>query len=209
MRRSLTVVLLFTLAIGCGGSDQPGAQGTGGLATATATAATATAKLATTGCSAAGQKSESPQKQGTPEKLGDMRSEIIQAARNCDYDALEKLALDGDESFNYSFGEPNEGDARAPGEYWKSLEADDEPVLETLVRVLRLRPEETTVDGEELYVWPAAAAGDDPSERERSAVEEAFKDENVDEWFTDEGYVGPRAGITEDRDWLFYVTGGD
>ena len=213
MRKPMSVALFLVLVFACGGSgdDRPNAAGSpAGTSAATSTAAataTATARV-NRDCSAATLKNEGPMPQEIPQDVKDVRTEIIQAASRCDFDELGKLAQQGDDSFNYSFGESAARDEGDPGRYWEDLEDDDQPVMATLIRVLRLAPRKTSGDGGDLHVWPAAAAGE-PSEKDREAVEAAFKDENVDEWFTDDGYLGPRAGITEEGDWLFYVTGGD
>lgn len=215
MRKLCSAMLLLLLASACGGSgNRPAANesparapGTAG-ATSTATATAAARDGAQRKCSVGTLKNRGPDPQEIPADVKSVRKKIIQAAGRCDYDALRTLAQEGDGSFSYSFGESTDRAEGDPGRYWRDLEDDDQPVLATLVRVLRLAPGKTSVEGDDLFVWPAAAAGD-ASEKDREAVEGAFKDENVDEWFTDDGYLGPRAGITADGDWIFFVSGGD
>ena len=211
MRRSLFVAVVLVLGAGCGGSGDSGTpnEKAGASPGATSTA-TATAVARPSGnCSAAEPIRQGPAKQDIPDKVAITRSEIIKSSVACEYGKLEELALGGGDSFNYSFGESAARDDAEPAAYWEELEEDDEPVLATLVRVLRLKPGKSSAEGSEIIVWPAAAGADDPSDKDREAVEDMFKDENVDEWFTDDGYLGPRAGITTDGDWIFYVTGGD
>lgn len=80
--------------------------------------------------------------------------------------------------FNYSFGA--EGD---PAGYWREIEEQgDERPLEALVELLDGPFATIDNDGQTIYVWPSAAVEQDD-------------------------YLGYRAGIDGDGDWLYFVAG--
>ena len=155
-------------------------------------------------CSAAGM--EQPREpSGLPVAVAMMRKEIIKAATRCEYDLLERLALNGLPIFNYSFGEPNAKPEAQPGPYWEAQEQRDEPALATMLRLVRLPFAVTTID-EKVYIWPSVG-GEAPSDDDWRAVEEEFGVRQVEGWRAPEGYLGPRVGISSRGDWLFYVAG--
>jgi hypothetical protein len=142
---------------------------------------------------------------GLPVAVAMMRKEVIKAAIRCEYDVLERLALNGSPTFSYSFGEASEGPDARPGAYWEAEEKRDEPALGTIVRLFGL-PFAVTNGDETIYAWPSAA-GDAPSEDDWKAVEREFGRETAEGWRGPEGYLGPRIGITARGDWIFYVAG--
>jgi len=66
-----------------------------------------------------------------PEAVSAMRMRIIDAARACDYEKLAELALAGDSTFTYSFG-----DGGQPAAFWREAEAEGRAPLRSLVEIL-------------------------------------------------------------------------
>jgi hypothetical protein len=131
--------------------------------------------------------------QGENERVRAARDAIVAAAVQCDYELLAEIAAPG---FVASFGG---GD---PVDLWREAEEAGDPVLATLVHVLRsphVRDQEGT------YVWPSLVSGD----AEAAELDELEKTLGTDleGWFLDGMYVGPRVGIRADGDWVFYVNG--
>jgi hypothetical protein len=141
--------------------------------------------------------------QDLPEAVKAKRAAILEAAQARDQEALAALAA---ENFSYSFGVPVEG---GPAAYWRRAEESGEDPLGTLVTILQLPSTQTGVGGETLYVWPFAYDRDisklTPEEREQLlgfATEDELKS-----WEAFGGYVGYRAGITQDGVWISFVAG--
>jgi hypothetical protein len=137
-----------------------------------------------------------PAASGVPEAVEEKRSAILEAAESGDVDAVAALAA---EQFSYTFGGPVEG---GPAAYWRRLEAEGEQPLETLAAILRLP---YTLSGG-VYVWPFAydRTEDELTDHERALLEQLPEGTAV---FTPEGYLGWRAGIEPDGDWIFFIAG--
>jgi hypothetical protein len=134
---------------------------------------------------------------GLPEAVEAKRAAILEAARSGNADAV--AALTG-EQFNYSFGGPVEG---GPGAYWRQLEANGEQPLDALAAILELPY--TLSSG--IYVWPFAY---DKTEEQITAYErELLRALPADAaaFVPGGGYLGWRAGIEPDGDWVFFVSG--
>ena len=127
---------------------------------------------------------------------------MVEAARVCDFDALETVAGPG---FTASFG----GDD--PAELWIYEEEQGYEPMAWLMKVLDLPHGTREVDGETLYIWPAAAAYDggwDTMPEEYVDDLRAVYDEDDFEGFRQFGaYIGYRVGIYENGDWSFFVVG--
>jgi hypothetical protein len=163
-------------------------------------------------CSAAGSSALPDQR--LPEPVASMRTRIAGATAACDFAALERLALAGSGGFSFTFGGAEEG----PAAYWRRIESDGEgEPLALLLKVLA-SPHATTdlpaADGssQTLYVWPAAATKEVPTEEDWAAVESIYPAEVVARMKEDTrsmgiGYLGYRAGITAEGDWIYFVAG--
>jgi hypothetical protein len=159
-----------------------------------------------------------------PDPVASMRSRIAEAARACDFDGLERLALAGDSSFSFSFG----GEDGPPGGYWRELEAQGGAPLAFLVRVLTVRHGTTELPPPEgdpgatsrptpaasrtLYVWPAAATKEVPTDQDWAEIESIYPRDQVARMKQDTakfgiGYLGWRAGITAPGDWIYFIEG--
>lgn len=130
---------------------------------------------------------------GLPEPVAEKRAAILEAAETGDPESVAALA---GEEFTYSFGGAVEG---GPAAYWRQLEEQGERPLETLAAILRMPY--TLSRG--IYVWPFAydKAPDEITDHERALLRELADD------FGPEGYLGWRAGIDSDGNWLFFIAG--
>lgn len=137
-----------------------------------------------------------------PAAVETKRVAIAQAAAARDYEALDRL-LPRTGGFEYTFGGPVAG---GPTAYWRRLEATtEEAPLETLVAVLALP--HTTVRG--IYVWPFAFDRDPEqlTDEELELLSTFATPREIQGWREFGGYIGYRAGIEPDGDWIFYVAG--
>jgi hypothetical protein len=140
---------------------------------------------------------------GLPEPVARKRAEIWAAARRGDYAAVAALAsADG---FEYTFGGAVEG---GPAAYWRRLEQTTrERPLETLVAILELPYTRDPRSG--LYVWPDAFVRrpSTMSPEAMARLTDAVGEETVKAYEEFGSYLGYRAGIDREGDWVFYVAG--
>lgn len=160
-------------------------------------------------CSTSDMRQRDVAQPDMPPVVATMRRNILDAARACDYDRLQALALAGDQpGFTYSYG-----DGGSPAAYWREREAEGEPVLRRLVQTLELRPilqrpEPDAGPGpEEQWVWPAVSGTSTPSDRDWDDLRPVYGDREVDEAKAMGSWYGYRAGITVDGDWIYFVAG--
>lgn len=142
-----------------------------------------------------------PHQRELPDAVERSRIAIAEAAAARDYEALARLIPE--DSFEYTFGGPVPG---GPTAYWRRLEATtDEAPLDTLVAVLALP--HTRARG--IYVWPFAFDRDPArlTEDELERLSTFATPQEIQAWREFGGYIGYRAGIEPDGDWIFYVAG--
>jgi hypothetical protein len=142
-----------------------------------------------------------PHQRELPDPVEQTRIAIAEAAAARDYDALARLIPE--DGFEYTFGGPAAG---GPTAYWRRLEATtDEAPLETLAAVLALPY--TNVRG--IYVWPFAFDREptELTEEELELLSTFATPREIQGWREFGGYIGYRAGIDPDGDWVFYVAG--
>lgn len=201
-----TVVLAAALLAACsddlGGGEQTATPGPTTTPTTTAVAAPADSTSST--CSADASTSEPTPQPALPPSVADMRASIVEAATHCDYRELARLAMAGDTTFTYSFGD--HGD---PAEFWRRLESRGEPVLSILVELLE-RPFSTrTVGGTTQYLWPSAygyESWSDVPKAEQEVLRPLYSDEDLRRFEQFGSYAGYRVGIVP-GDWIFFVAG--
>jgi hypothetical protein len=135
---------------------------------------------------------------GLPDEVLQTQAELVRAAREHDFDALQKVIDDSGE-FRYTFGPNVPGGAVA---YWKDLEEQGQKPVETLATILALPY--TLSRG--IFVWPFAY---DKTSDEITAYEQGLLDRIPDGAKTvgPEGYLGWRAGIRPDGRWVFFLAG--
>lgn len=147
---------------------------------------------------------------GVPAATAERMTAIVAAAQGCDYAGLAALAFDGGGRFTATFGE-DFGDEDSLAAYWEDLEEAGEPVTATLVKLMTLPTHEsvsTRVDGTDVAIHVAPRLmGEGPTAENRSELVELFGERQVDAWMADGMYLGWRAGITADGEWMFFVIG--
>jgi len=137
-----------------------------------------------------------------PQPLAETLGEIVDAARQCDFD---RLAAIGGDNFTASFGG---GD---PSDLWTMEEEQGRKPMYWLLSILDLPY--GTIDTEQgtLYVWPSAYAHQGSWETTPDADVEAlrsvYSDEDMQGFADFGGYFGYRLGIWENGDWSFFVAG--
>lgn len=156
-------------------------------------------------CSA-GRSAPAPTPQpALPARVSAMRMAMVDAARKCHYEALARLALEGNTVFTYSFGEEDQ-----PAAFWKAAESGGRPVMRSLVEVLDAPFATRTVEGTTQYLWPSAYGFErwqDVPEADREALRQLYGDEDLRRFAQFGTYTGHRVGITENGDWIFFVAG--
>lgn len=214
---------LLVLATGCGDNASPGStsspSATAGTGPASPTSPTSSALGR---CSAAGLSADVP-KQTLPEPVASTRSQIAKAAVACDYDALDRIAQSSPEGFSFSFG----GQKGKPGDYWRRLETEGKAPLAFMVKALSVSnavtvlpatlpspgtsPNPNLTESKTIYVWPAAATKDVPTEEDWAEVEGIYPKEvakmKEDTAKFGIGYLGWRAGITAPGNWIYFIEG--
>jgi hypothetical protein len=137
---------------------------------------------------------------GLPEPVAETFAQLLEAAESGDYAQLEPLIPTT--GFEYTFGGPVEG---GPIAYWQELERSTvERPIENLEAVLKIPY--TLSNG--IYVWPFAYDVADVSEL--SAHERVLLSPlgPLDTLFVEgTGYLGWRAGIDPQGNWVFFVAG--
>lgn len=141
-----------------------------------------------------------------PAPVADLRYAIYEAARACDWDALESL-LDP-ATFSYSFGESSQ-----PLAYWQRAEfLHYQPML--YIADLLQRPFGTIeTDGATIYTWPSAQAYGswaEVPEAEREALRPLYDEVDFARFEGYGSYLGYRVGISWDAEsaqWIYAVAG--
>lgn len=155
-------------------------------------------------CSAdTGSSKPSPQP-GLPPAVAAMRASIIEAAAQCNYQELARLALAGSTPFTYSFGGQDD-----PAAYWQRLESNGEPVLSVLVELLERPFASRTAGATTQYLWPSAYSYErwsDVPKPEREALRPIYGDDDFRRFEQFGSYTGYRVGIAS-GDWIFFVAG--
>jgi hypothetical protein len=137
---------------------------------------------------------------GLPEPVADAHARLLEAAESGDYEELEPLIPST--GFEYTFGGPVEG---GPIAYWQELERSTvERPLENLEAALKMPY--TLSRG--IYVWPFAydvESVEDLTAHERELLAPLGP---LDTLFVEgTGYLGWRAGIDPEGNWVFFVAG--
>jgi hypothetical protein len=137
-----------------------------------------------------------------PAPVEEKRAAIAEAAASGDYEALRPLLA---EQFSYSFGGPVEG---GPIAYWRSLEQREDIRPIAILADLMVLPY-TLYQG--IYTWPFAfdKAQSELTAYERGLLKDVGGEDLSDDYFEDPtgGYLGWRAGIEPDGDWIFFIAG--
>ncbi|MEX0816309.1 MAG: hypothetical protein WD027_02595 [Gaiellales bacterium] len=138
-----------------------------------------------------------------PPAVEQTRLAIKKAAENGDLEAPALEALIPAKGFTYTFGGPFPG---GPTAYWQQIEEESpQRPLEALAAILEMPY--TKVD--DIYVWPFAYDRDPATltEAERALLSEVAGEAEIRQWTEFGHYLGWRAGIKEDGNWVFFVAG--
>ena len=207
MRISLAVLLVLVLG-GCGSesaSDDVAAPPVTVTVTETVTETvpppTETEPEPGRGCSTSTIRATLPE-QALPEPVAEVRRAVWGAAIACDYEELERLALERGEGFTFSYG-----GGTSAAEHWRALEeSGDETPMRDLAAILSL-PYTRNESGS--YAWPTAYS-EAPTDDAWQALVDAglYTQAEVDAMRAGgSGYLGYRTAITADGDWQFFVAG--
>lgn len=206
---ALAAVLLLA---GCGDDDTDQAgQTTTTVTTATTTTSTTTttsAEPTVAECSASEFDADLDDQPTLPKPVAETRAQMAEAAVACDYEALESLAQEGEETFTYSFG-----DSGDPASFWQRQEEEREErpgPLRFLVGILDRPHGVVEREGVVQYVWPSAFAygsWDEVPEADREALKPLYGEEDFEFFDRFGGYIGYRVVILEDGTWTVFVAG--
>jgi hypothetical protein len=144
-----------------------------------------------------------PPQTGLPEPVARKRAQIWKAARGGDYEQVASFA--DPEGFEYTFGGAVPG---GPAAFWRRIDqTTDERPIETLAAILEL-PYVYQAESK-IYVWPDAFTrkASTLTAEEKAELSEAIGAEGLKLYEQLGDYLGYRAGIREDGDWVFYVAG--
>lgn len=142
----------------------------------------------TASCSAAGLELGDDRAGGVPEPVASTRMQIIEAALACNFERLEALAMAPDGAFQYSRTEESAGPAAQPAQFWRAREAEGDPILASLVEILRTDPDVKQVT--------------DP-EGPGSGSEDAYY--NFPGPGSPDDLLGYSTSITSTGDWIFFL----
>jgi len=208
VRILLAVVAALVLA-GCGSesaSDDVAAPPVTVTVTETATATeTAPSPEPESTCSTSAIRATLPE-QDLPEPVAELRRAIWGAAIACNYEELERLALERGEGFTFSYG-----GGTSAAEHWRSVEeaATEEPLPMRALATILAMPFTRNETGS--YAWPTAYE-ESPSDEAWQALADTglYSQSEVDQMRSGVGaggYLGYRTAITADGDWQFFVAG--
>ena len=159
-------------------------------------------------CSAEGLGSELAGQPGLPAAVAELRSAVYEAARSCDWQALQDLVANP-AGFSYSFGESGD-----PVAYWQRMELLHYQPMRFIAEILR-RPFGAFEgpSGPVVYAWPSAytyGSWAEVPEAEREVLLPLYDDLDFAAFEEFGGYLGFRVGITADGDlviWIYAIEG--
>ena len=151
-----------------------------------------------------------------PVAVGETRGQILFHASECEFDALEQLALAGGPNFQYSYG-VEEGAAMFWGDREREAHRKSDKNLSYmrgLARVLYMpycteTQDDGTGTGTEVvyYIWPRVHCADHRTDEDWNDLQGLYTDEQIDQMRGSDLYYGFRVGILEDGDWVYFVAG--
>jgi hypothetical protein len=137
-----------------------------------------------------------------PQPVARTLGEIVDAARQCDFDRLATIAGD---DFTASYGDSD------PAAFWAAMEESGNEPMYLLLKILDMPYGTIETTQGALYVWPSAFAHqgswETTPEADVDALRSLYSDEDLQGFADFGGYVGYRVGIWENGDWSFFVAG--
>ncbi len=204
MRLALLLLVVLVFA-GCGSesaSDEVAAPPVTVTVTETETETETAPPPQAEACSTSTIRTTLPE-QDLPERVAGVRRAIWDAAIACDYEELERLALERGEGFTFSYG-----GGTAAAEHWRSVEeaATEEPLPMRALATILAMPFTRNETGS--YAWPTAYE-ESPSDEAWQALADTglYSQTEVDQMRSGGSYLGYRTAITADGDWQFFVAG--
>jgi len=159
-------------------------------------------------CSGEALGSELGEQPGLPAAVAELRTALYEAARGCDWQALQELVADP-EAFSYSFGESGD-----PIAYWQRLELlHYRPMLYIAEMLQRPYGAFAGPQGPAIYAWPSAytyGSWAEVPEAERQVLLPLYDALDLASFAEFGGYLGLRVGITADGDqaaWIYAIEG--
>lgn len=142
---------------------------------------------------------------GLPGPVAETYAAILEALVDCDFDTLGELASAGERDFTYSFGGSDD-----PAGFWSGQTPNSETIAllaGVMTKSFGMMETQFVADElTELYYWPAAF-GPDPTDEQWDEVRDLYSDDEIAQMQEFGGYIGYRAGIAEDGEWVFFVAG--
>ena len=207
MRISFALLLMLVLG-GCGSESTSNDVAAPPVTVTVTETATETAPPPTEpepepgrGCSTSTIRTTLPE-QELPQPVAEVRRAVWGAAIACDYEELERLALERGEGFTFSYG-----GGTSAAEHWRTLEeSGNETPMRDLAAILSL-PYTRNESGS--YAWPTAYSEAPTDEAWQALVDAGLHTQaEVDAMRAGgSGYLGYRTAITADGDWQFFVAG--
>lgn len=141
-----------------------------------------------------------PSQEGLPAIVEAKRQAIYQAAKEKDYD---KLALQAETIFSYSFGGSEEGGFIAN---LKNKNDNQNGEMFDIITTLLELPYGEQGD---YYVWPSVFTKEskDWMEADIAQMKVLLTDEEIEGYRQFGGYAYYRIGITEDGKWVYFIAG--
>ena len=170
-------------------------------------------------CSAQDMDVDEPEDLGTLDTAAaSTRTDIVAAARACDYEELQELARQHGETFAFGDRGVQRGVDVQPGVWWRDRETQGDEVMERLVVLLSLRwstaegltAEEAAGADQDVtvYVWPRAWNVEESEDADWKALEQIYPAVDVAGWRSGGRYGGERVMITEQGRWLAFAQVG-
>jgi hypothetical protein len=195
-RRFVITTLAAALAVTACGSDGPGDATSTTTVEPTITTVTQPKRCSADGMERPGARPSSE----VPAAAVATWEALSTAALDCDYDALDQVAVVGDGVVRYTFGEQSPDETI--GAHLRAREADGEPVLRILAQILGLR----AVRADGMWAWPAAH-GPTPTDDDWRALEAIYPPDQIAAWKQQGSFLGYRVGITDAGDWQYFIAG--
>ncbi len=173
---------------------------TTGTASATTADAAATTLVGTGDCSTGTYTTNGAHPGAAPVLVADLAGTLLSAAMTCDSPTLVSIAAQDQTQLNVAGDLPAEEALGLP---------DVESRYLALATVLsKTDPARVTWEGQQVWVWPAAAAGA-PTEADWADLVAAdmFTDDELAQMRDSGVYTGWRVGLSESAEWVFFLAG--
>lgn len=189
------------LITACGDSDESAPTTT----IATGQDATTTIEISDSECSGAEVSGELETQSGLTSEAAATREAVFEAARTCDWDALEELVDTGTVEFSASFG-----DKKDPVNLWQEQEDEGQDPMRFLATILNMSNSRVEVEGDLHFAWPSAFTASDwdsVTDEQRDELASIYDEEALEGFEEFGGYIGYRTAIGGDGEWLFFLAG--